>query len=87
MRAHRISILRSYFTILLISLYTKPKTDIDMTIQLAFKELRYIVSSNTNNKSIRNQGSRNIENTNISSVDGSHEQNYNFLNKECGQIL
>jgi hypothetical protein len=68
-----------------ISLYTKPKTDIDMTSHLGImklKELRYIVSSNSNDKTIRNEGSRNIENTNISSVDAGHEQNYNFLNKE-----
>ena len=68
-----------------ISLYTKPKTDIDMTSHLGImklKELRYIVSSNSNDKTIRNEGSRNIENTNISSVDVGHERNYNFLNKE-----
>ncbi|CAN5284524.1 hypothetical protein BH18THE2_BH18THE2_04820 [soil metagenome] len=53
---------------------------------MKLKELSYIVSSNTNDKTIRYEGSRNIENTNISSVDGSHEQNYNVINKECGQI-
>jgi hypothetical protein len=49
---------------------------------MKLNELHYIESSNSNDKTIRNEGSRNIENTNISSVYAGHEQNYNFLNKE-----
>ena len=48
---------------------------------MKLKEFRYTVSSNTNEKTIRYEDSRNIENTNISPVDGSHEQNYNVINK------
>ena len=52
---------------------------------MKLKELRYIVSSTQMTKLLDMTVVGKLKHQH-SSADGSHEHNYNFLNKECGQI-